>query len=103
MTFIWPFFRYGSDIQPISVEVRARLPHGLEDMTFKRSRFDGDEKQVDTNFVVDVAYHAAIYMFVGIKCPFAIVSGDADMIPAAARAAESGFDVHIWSWRESLE
>ncbi|CAG7558699.1 unnamed protein product [Fusarium equiseti] len=100
--FHMAFHRYGSDIQPISDEVRARLRHSWDDMTFKRSRFDGKEKQVDTSIVVDMIYNATMYMFLGIRCPFALVSGDADMIPAAVRAAECGFDVHIWSWKESL-
>ncbi|RFN52326.1 hypothetical protein FIE12Z_3396 [Fusarium flagelliforme] len=100
--FHMAFHRYGSDIQPISDEIRARLRHGWDDMTFKRSRFDGKEKQVDTSIVVDMIYNATMYMFLGIRCPFALVSGDADMIPAAVRAAECGFDVHIWSWRGFL-
>jgi len=97
--FHMAFHRYGSDIQPISDEVRARLRHGWDDMAFKR---DGREKQVDTSLVVDMIYNATMYMFIGIRCPFAIVSGDADMIPAAVRAAECGFDVHIWSWKDAL-
>ncbi|RBR19552.1 uncharacterized protein FIESC28_05547 [Fusarium coffeatum] len=97
------YFRlYGSDIQPLKKGFRARSRHVFEVMEFQRSKFDGREKQVDTSLVVDMVHRATSYMHLGFKCTFAFVSGDADMIPAAVTASECGFNVHIWSWKNSL-
>ncbi|KAM0550688.1 hypothetical protein ACHAPJ_008752 [Fusarium lateritium] len=35
-------------------------------------------------------------------CAFAMVSGDAEMVPAVEKAVMYGHQVYIWSWRDSL-
>ncbi|KAJ4251043.1 hypothetical protein NW762_011693 [Fusarium torreyae] len=62
----------------------------------------GREKQVDTSLAVEMAVEATEANHWDAHCVFAMVSGDADMVPAVEKAVMYGHHVYIWSWRDSL-
>ncbi|KAL4724435.1 hypothetical protein ACLX1H_009049 [Fusarium chlamydosporum] len=96
------FKRYGSSVIRIHETFKALSHHVVEDKVCLRSGFNGREKQVDTKLAVDMVFEASAAMHLGTPCVFAVVSGDADMVPAVEKVAFCGYDVHVWSWEDSL-
>lgn len=94
--------RYGASLEPNNETFKAFSFHHFEDKHGERSVVSGREKQVDTRLVVDMVFEASTTMHLEIPCVFAIVSGDSDMIPAAVKIAWFGYDVHVWSWKNSI-
>ncbi|KAF4961792.1 hypothetical protein FSARC_10088 [Fusarium sarcochroum] len=96
------FKLYGSNLHVDDQFLQALHRHDVHVVNCKRSFWNGREKQVDTKLAVDMAVEATHALHWETPSAFALVSGDADLAPAVEQAAEHGYDVYVWSWKDSL-
>ncbi|CAH0056984.1 unnamed protein product, partial [Clonostachys solani] len=66
------------------------------------SSFTNREKEVDSAIIIDSVSEAADAHHTGQHAVFIIVSGDRDLIGAVRKITERRFEVHVWSWKNSL-
>jgi hypothetical protein len=93
---------YGSTPPPVDTVWTAIQSNHVKVNTFSRSKWTGQEKQVDGQLIADATDRATENFFQKIDSEFVLVSGDADLLPAVRKIMGRGFPVHIWSWRNCL-
>ncbi|VUC28785.1 unnamed protein product [Clonostachys rosea] len=69
---------------------------------FPKSSITNREKEVDVRLAIDAVEKATEASYTGEHCVFMIVSGDRDLFQAVERIIKRGFEVHVWSWKNSL-
>ena len=93
---------YGSEPAPVDKVWKKIEQKGFRISKHKRSKVTGKEKQVDSSLVADITKTAT-------KTPMtergtiAVVSGDADVIPALdAVLEEDGWKIEVYMWRHAI-
>ena len=91
---------YGSEPPPIDTVWNKIREHGWKVFTSKRSRFTNKEKRVDHQMVADIT--ALVSDRSVAKGKIAIVSGDADIIPAIEEGLSKSWSFEIWMWDSGI-
>lgn len=90
---------YGSEPPPLDTVWNKISELGWNVITKKRSTFQNTEKQVDQQLVADIV--ALVCDKDIVKGKIAIISGDADVIPAI-RKGEGCWSFEIWMWESAI-
>ena len=91
---------YGSEPPPIDTVWEKIEERGWKVITSKRSAFTNREKQVDHQMVADIT--ALVSDRTVAKGKIAIVSGDADIIPAIKEGLSKNWCFEIWMWEGGI-
>ena len=91
---------YGSEPPPIDSVWEKIRERGWKVITSKRSAFTNKEKQVDHQMVSDIA--TLVSDRTVAKGKIAIVSGDADIIPAIKEGLSKNWCFEIWMWDSGI-
>jgi len=91
---------YGSEPPPIDTVWEKIRERGWKVITSKRSRITNKEKQVDHQMVSDIA--TLVSDRAVAKGKIAIVSGDADIIPAIKEGLSKNWSFEIWMWEGGI-
>ena len=93
---------YGSEPPPIDSVWKKIRSAGFVVKTKERSKMTGKEKQLSTQLVADVT-ETAIKTPCDDRTTIALVTGDADVIPAIEMVLdEKGWNVEVYMWKHSV-